>query len=145
MEHLPHTHIGMYWAPWLYHYTRKEHPTKAHPNLTTQCTCTHTHMLKHTQTHKNMLPFKQFFAAFYWQHAQWLERFIFPCVWNWAAVQADTQRKRERLGERETARGWRGYWENESSREGGKKRTNRKTRRELPRPVYNYLPPKRYD
>lgn len=105
-----HTHTRR--APWLHHYTEKEHPKQAHPNLTSQHTYTHkytskhihklhAHKHRHTQTR---CPSNSFSQPFIWLHARWLECFIFPCVWNWAAVQADTQREREREAQRDRGR-----------------------------------------
>lgn len=137
---LPDTHTHMHIAPWLHHYTGKEHPKQAHPNLTTRpaykhthiqgqtytqppCTRTrahrHTHTGAHTQTHthrrtQTRCPSNSFSQPFIWLHAQRLECFIFPCVWNWAAVQTDTQREkeseRERHREREKGESGRKEW-----------------------------------
>ena len=71
----------------------------------------------HTQTR---CPSNSFSQPFIWLHAQWLECFIFPCVWNWAAVQADTQRERERERHRETEGKRERERERERNGEGGR-------------------------
>lgn len=162
-------------TPWLHHCTGKEHPKQAHPNLTSPHTCMYTHTYtskhihklparKHTgrRAHKHVALQIVFSQPFIWQHARWLECFIFPCVWNWAAVQADTQREREihtvrdrgrererkKEGEREREK-WEWWGRGRVGRCGGvgctermraaeregERRSGRKTRREVPRPV----------
>lgn len=53
VELLPHTHthINTHRAPWLHHYSGKEHPKQAHPNLTTRA---HMHTQTHTYTGANI-------------------------------------------------------------------------------------------